>query len=31
MPVIAYTDVTNTRLRVARCNNAFCTPYFRRR
>lgn len=31
MPVIAYTDVTNTRLRVARCNNSFCTPYFRRR
>ncbi len=31
MPVIAYTDVANTRLRIARCSNPFCTPYFRRR
>jgi hypothetical protein len=31
LPVIAYFDATNQVLKVAKCANAFCAPYFRRR
>jgi hypothetical protein len=31
LPVISYQDGTNLDLKVAKCANAFCAPYFRRR
>jgi hypothetical protein len=30
LPVIAYYDGTNGHLKVAKCSNVFCAPYFRR-